>query len=141
MTTLHVNKEKINIDHLGPAQLAYIGDAVYEICIRQYLLGTGISKPGRLQKLAEGYVKAQTQHKALEAIRALLTAEEDAIVLRGRNHKHKTRPKNATVEEYNNATGFEALIGYLYLKGRSQRIDEIVAAAIQSGTEEDERVR
>lgn len=128
MTTLRT--DKIEVHQLNAAQLAYIGDAVYEICIREHLLRTGITKPGKLQKMAEGYVKAQTQHKALGTVKALLTEEEYAVVLRGRNHKHKNKPRNATVEEYNNATGLEALIGYLYLLDRSDRIEKIIAAII-----------
>jgi ribonuclease-3 family protein len=115
---------------LNPAQLAYIGDAVYEIYIRHYLLTLGIAKSAKLQQEAEALVRAGTQSKALKLIMPMLDEEENKIVLRGRNNKHKNKPQSATVEEYNNATGLEALIGYLYLCGRREKIDEIISRII-----------
>ena len=120
------NSPDIKADMLNAAQLAYIGDAVYEIYIRNYLLSLGICKSSKLQKEAEMFVKAQTQSKALKIITPMLSEEENRIVLRGRNNKHKNKPQNATVEEYNNATGLETLIGYLYLSKRAEKIDEII---------------
>ncbi len=120
------NSQDIKADMLNPAQLAYIGDAVYEIYIRNYLLSLGICKSSKLQQEAQMLVKAQTQSKALKLIKPLLSEEENKIVLRGRNNKHKNKPQNATVEEYNNATGLEALIGYLYLSKRAEKIDKII---------------
>ncbi len=120
------NSSKVKADMLNPAQLAYIGDAVYEIYIRNYLLSLGICKSSRLQQEAQLLVKAQTQSKALKIITPLLSEDENRIVLKGRNNKHKNKPQNATVEEYNNATGLEALIGYLYISKQVEKIDEII---------------
>ncbi len=120
----------INAALLNPVQLAYIGDAVYEIYIRQYLLSLGITKSSVLQHRAELFVKAQMQNEALKIITPMLSEEEQKIVLKGRNNKHKNKPKNASVEEYNNATGLEALMGYLYLNKEKKRMDEIISAII-----------
>ncbi len=111
---------------LGTLQLAYIGDAVYEIYVRNYLLSNGNINSSRLQQRAEKLVKAQAQHEALQIIAPLLNEEECRIVHRGRNQKHKSKPKNATAQEYNSATGLESLVGYLYLHRRLNRLDEII---------------
>lgn len=115
-----------NPDVLGSLQLAYIGDAVYEIYIRNYILSGGNIKSSHLQQRAEKLVKAQAQHEALEIIKPILSEEESRIVHRARNQKHKSKPKNATAQEYNSATGLESLIGYLYLHRRTGRLDEII---------------
>jgi ribonuclease-3 family protein len=91
------NSQNIKADMLNPAQLAYIGDAVYEIYIRNYLLSLGICKSSKLQQEAQMLVRAQTQSKALKIITPLLSDEENKIVLKGRNNKHKNKPQNATL--------------------------------------------
>lgn len=110
--------------------LAYIGDAVWEILIRRHLLASGEMKPNSLHKMATCYVNAKAQSKALHLILGTLSEEEAAVMKRGRNAKSGSAPKNADMIDYRHATGFEALIGYLYLQGRYERIQDIAAATI-----------
>ncbi|MBS4534020.1 Mini-ribonuclease 3 [Clostridium sp. D2Q-14] len=110
---------------LSPLQLAYIGDAVYEVLIRNYLLEHEKLSVNNLHKKAIKYVKAEGQSNIIHEMMDELTEEEIAIVKRGRNTKSATVPKNANISDYRYATGFEALIGYLYLLNRRKRIKEI----------------
>ena len=113
-----------DIEMLSPLQLAYIGDAVYELLVRTYLLNKRLSV-NKLHKVAIEYVKAKAQAQIVHILENILTEEEQMIVKKGRNAKSDTMPKNATVIDYKYATGFEALIGYLYLKGQDVRIQEL----------------
>lgn len=110
---------------LSPLQLAYIGDAVYELLIRTYLIGEKNISVHGLHKEAIKYVKAKGQKEILFSIKENLTEEEWNIVKRGRNAKSGTIPKNADIQDYKYATGFEALIGFLYLLKDHERIGEI----------------
>jgi ribonuclease-3 family protein len=110
--------------------LAYIGDAVWEIIIRQHLLYKGEMKPDRLHKFATRYVKAKSQSDVLHFLFEQLTEEETAVVKRGRNAKSGSVPKNADVIDYRHATGFECLLGYLYLQKRYDRLQELTSNAI-----------
>lgn len=113
-----------DITMLSPLQLAYIGDAVYELLVRTYLLSKKLSV-NELHKVATKYVKAKAQADIVHRLEDLLTDEELTIVKKGRNAKSNTMPKNASMIDYKYATGFEALIGYLYLKGEDTRIKEL----------------
>ncbi len=113
-----------DIDILSPLQLAYIGDAVYELLVRTYLLNKRLPV-NKLHNVAIKYVKAKAQAEIVHLLENILTDEEQRIVKKGRNAKSNTMPKNATVIDYKYATGFEALIGYLYLKGHDARIQEL----------------
>lgn len=108
--------------------LAYLGDAVYELCIREYLLSKGIIKVNDLQEEAIKYVSAKAQANYLKKMvdNNYLSNEELEVVYRGRNHKNNHKPKNTDIITYKNATGFEALIGYLKLKNNNERINEII---------------
>lgn len=108
--------------------LAYLGDAVYEIYVRRYLISLGIAKVNDLQKEALKYVSAISQEKILMQLldNEFLSEEEIAIVKRARNHKNNHKPKYASIITYKNATGLEALIGYLDLNKEFERIDEIM---------------
>ena len=108
--------------------LAYLGDAVYELAIREYLLEKGIVKVNELQKEAISYVSAKGQAAYLTRLLEsnFLTNEEKDIVYRARNHKGSRHPKNTDILTYKYATGFEALIGYLYLEKRRDRIEKIM---------------
>jgi len=108
---------------LNPLQLALIGDGVFEIFIRNYILmeNTALSA-NKIHVKAIGYVKAKSQAFMIHEIEGFLNEEEDAIYKRGRNAKSPTVPKNADVRDYRMATGFEALIGYLYLIGNKERL-------------------
>lgn len=117
---------------LNTNALAFIGDAVYEVYIREHLLGDGNPNVDVLQKKAVNYVKASRQAKALkEMMDGFLTEEEIAIAKRARNHKTTSKPKNADPVDYKNATAFEALIGYLHLEGKEERVIEIIEKAIE----------
>lgn len=108
--------------------LAYLGDAIYELAIRKYLLEQGIVKVNELQKHAIPFVSAKGQATYLTELldSDFLTDDEKDIVFRARNHKGSRHPKNTDIITYKYATGFEALIGYLYLEKNQERIEEIL---------------
>jgi Uncharacterized protein conserved in bacteria len=112
--------EEENYQQLNGIALAYLGDAVYEVFIRQHLLSTGLSKPTKLQHIATHYVSAKAQAALIDLMKAdeLLTAEEWAYFKRGRNANSHTHAKHTSVLTYRISTGFEALMGYLQLSGQ-----------------------
>jgi len=118
------------INNMAPLVLAYIGDAVYEVFIRTLLVSEGNIPVHKLHKRSVEYVKAKAQSDIIHRIMEKLTPEELDVVRRGRNAKSGTIPKNADVTEYKFATGFESLIGYLYLKKDNKRLMEILKMAI-----------
>lgn len=120
----------VDIKMLSPLQLAYIGDAVYELFIRTYLIGTKNISVNELHKEAIEYVKAKAQADITHYLEDKLTEEEWQMVKRGRNAKSGSAPKNANLLDYRYATGFETLIGFLYLNGRYERILEIFGMII-----------
>jgi ribonuclease-3 family protein len=107
---------------LNPLVLAYIGDAIYELYVREHLLNTLKVNAHELHKAAIKYVSAVAQSQTVEELLPLLTDEETAVYKRGRNTKSATIPKNAEVSEYRRATGLEAVLGYLYLTGNEERL-------------------
>lgn len=115
---------------LNPLVLAYVGDAVYEMFIRQYVISMPSQRPNHLHRTATRYVSAKAQSKALQALLPLLTEEETDIVKRGRNAKSGSTAKNADVLEYRHSTAFEALIGYLYYKQAYERLNYIMEASL-----------
>ena len=117
---------------LNPLQLALIGDGVFEVFIRSYILeqNTALSA-NKIHVKAIGYVKAKSQSDIMHEIEGFLNEEEEAIYKRGRNAKSPTVPKNADVRDYRMATGFEALIGYLYLIGHKERLEFIFNKSIE----------
>lgn len=121
--------EEKNLNMYSTAALAYLGDSVIEICVRQRLVRAGYSSSARLNKLALDYVRATCQAEAMKRIADMLTEEESAVFHRGRNIGHTNTPKSATVAEYRAATGMEALFGYLFLAGRQDRIAELFEIA------------
>ena len=110
----------------SPLTLAYIGDCVYELIIRTNLVYQANAPVNKLNQKASKMAKAQTQALMIDGIMDKLTSEEEAAYRRGRNAHSYTKAKNATTGEYRKATGFEALIGYLYLQKKFDRIMEIV---------------
>ena len=117
---------------LNTNALAFIGDAVYEVYIRDYILGDGNPNVDVLQKKAVNFVKASRQAKALkEMMNGFLLEEEILVAKRARNHKTTSKPKNADPVDYKNATAFEALIGYLHLDGNEKRVKEIIEKTIE----------
>ncbi len=114
-----------NISQISAAALAYLGDSVLELMIRERLIGLGIEKPGRLNEEARKFVTAVSQNVAYLNIAELLTPEEEAVCRRARNSSHLNIPKSASSSEYKNATSLEALFGYLHLKGENDRISAL----------------
>ena len=110
--------------------MAYVGDSVYELFIRTHLINKTKLKPHKLHIEAIKYVKAKAQAEILKKIEPNLTEEEKDIVRRGRNAENHHLPKNANVEEYMYSTAFEALIGYLYLTKKDERLKEILNMCI-----------
>ncbi len=123
--------ENRDIKTYSPLTLAYIGDGVYEIVIRTILVSNGNCPPNKLHKRASALVKAGAQSAMMEVIEPLLQEEEEAVYKRGRNAKSYTMAKNATMADYRRATGFEALMGYLYLDGREERMIELIKAGLE----------
>lgn len=115
----------------SPLTLAYIGDAIFELVVRTVLVERKNTQPEKLHKAATKIVKAETQALMIEALKEDLTEEEMAVFKRGRNAKAVTRAKNATMSEYRRATGFEALMGYLYLKGEISRMIELIHLGVE----------
>lgn len=112
---------------LSPVVLAFVGDAAYSLYVREGLVISSDYKTGELQKRSAARVSAKGQAELYSKIEAKLSEEEREIFLRGRNAKKPTKSKSATVAEYNISTGFEAVIGFLYLAGDYDRIDELLA--------------
>jgi len=118
---------------LNGLTLAYIGDSYYELCIRKYMIDKNYTKVNDLHRLTIQFVSAVAQAKIVETMlrERFLTPEEEAIVRRGRNSKPEHRRPNVDLETYRQSTGFEALIGYLYLMANQQRLDEVIQKAIE----------
>ena len=116
---------------LNPLQLALVGDGVYELFIRNSILSNNLElRAHKMHVKAIGYVKAKSQSIIMHEIEDKLTENESYIFKRGRNAKSATVPKNADVRDYRMATGFEALVGYLYLIGDTERLEFIFNTAI-----------
>ena len=123
----------VDVKQLNALALAYMGDAVLELRVREHLLLSGRTKPNTLHQEATKYVSAKAQsmivHRMMEE--QFLTEEELAIFRRGRNAKSGTVPKNTDVQTYRNSSGFEAVLGGLYLTKQYERVNEIIDYAIQ----------
>ena len=124
---LKIDRTKQEVELMSPLTWAYIGDAVYELFIRNKLINETNLKPHKLHIEAIKYVKAKSQAEKLNEIYETLTDEEKDIVRRGRNTQNHHLPKNSNVQEYMYSTAFEALIGYLYLTKQNARLREILA--------------
>ena len=121
---------------MAPLQLAYIGDSVYELFVRTMILSKD-ENVNKLHKKAIKYVKANAQAESLTKLEELLTDEEKSIVRRGRNAKINTLPKNAELSEYKRATGFESLLGFLFLSKNDKRLIELLEIAHRTPVEEE----
>ena len=121
----------VEVRTYSPLTLAYIGDGIYDLIIRSLVVAKGNTRAGELHKRTSQIVKAKTQAEMIEAILPMLTEEEADIYRRGRNAKSPTMAKNATMADYRKATGFEALMGYLYLKDEFPRIVDLVKAGVE----------
>ena len=121
---------EINITDCSPLTLAYIGDGIYEIVVRTVIVDEANRQVNKIHKAASNLVKAETQAKMIHLIMDDLTEEEVRIYKRGRNAKAVTRAKNASMSDYRTATGFEALMGWLYLTGQSERMMKLIKKGI-----------
>lgn len=121
-----------NICTYSPLTLAYIGDAVYEIIIRSIMVAHGNEQVNKLHQKSSSLVKAEAQSEIIKYLMEELTEEEEQIFKRGRNAKSFTSAKNASIQDYRMATGFEALMGYLYMEGRTERMFELVKRGISA---------
>ncbi len=113
------------LNEISTHALAYLGDCVFECCVREYLVEKGLGTSAALNREALEFVRASAQAEAMKRILPLLCEEEESVFKRGRNLGHTKTPKSATVGEYRSATGMEALFGYLHLKGQKERIREL----------------
>jgi ribonuclease-3 family protein len=136
METRVSNLDKLrneDVKQLNALALAYMGDAVLEQKVREYLLRSGRVKPNTLHREATHYVSAKAQstivHRMMDE--NFLTEQELAVFRRGRNAKSGSVPKNTDVQTYRNSSGFEAILGSLYLLGELERVYDIIAYAIQ----------
>lgn len=120
-----------DIKQMSPLVLAYMGDAVYEKYIREYVIRQGLCKNGLLHKKTIKYVSAKAQAEILHRLEEKLTEEELDIVRRGRNSNPHSTAKNVDIIDYKYATGFEALIGYLYLTKKEERLNQILEECIK----------
>lgn len=139
-------KEQFSLDDLdmktySPLTLAYIGDSIYDLIIRTLVVCQGNCPANKLHKRTSALVKASAQAEMIEKIMPLLTEEEKQIYKRGRNAKSYTMAKNASMLDYRKATGFETLMGYLYLENQMHRMIDLVKEGIRNLENVDSNVK
>lgn len=127
---------EVDVDSYSPIVLAYIGDCVYDLIIKSMVISGGNKQVHRLHEETSSYVQASAQSLMMRTMQQYLTEEEHAIYRRGRNTKSVSPARNQTITDYRRATGFEALVGYLYLKKRYERLLELVKIGLDSLKEE-----
>ncbi len=128
----------VDLKTYSPLTLAYIGDSIYDLLVRTILVKHGNAQVNKLHKRASSLVKAPAQSDMMDKILPHLTEEGEHIYKRGRNAKSFTMAKNATMAQYRRATGFEAVFGYLYLKGDLKRIIDLMKIGIEPENKEKE---
>lgn len=121
----------VDVKTYSPLTLAYIGDGVFDLIIRSVIVGKGNTKASQLHQRTSQIVKAHSQAEIAEALTELMTEEEQDVYRRGRNAKSPTMAKNATMADYRKATGFEALIGYLYVTDQFERAVELTRLGLE----------
>ena len=128
----------MDVNLINVMSLAYLGDSIYEVYIRDYLIKKGIAKVEDLQREAVKYVSAKSQAKILAYLmdNNLLNESELDVVKRGRNYKRASHPRNTDIMTYKMSSGFEAMIGYLYLTDNKDRLDEIMNYILGGSYEE-----
>ena len=131
----HLNIERDKLLSLSSLGLAHLGDSVYEVMVRSWLCLHGGAKVKDLHRATVSYVAAPAQAKRTERILPILTQEEQDVFRRGRNTAPHSVPKAASRGEYQTATGLEALFGWLYLQGRTDRLNELFALMMEEPTE------
>ena len=123
--------EDIDTVNYSPQTFAYIGDAVYEVVIRTMIVDEANRSANDLHKMSSEYAKASTQAKLAEILQEVFDEDELAIFKRGRNTKINSKAKNASFNDYKKATGFEAVIGYLYLEGKTERCLKLIKKGLE----------
>ncbi len=121
---------EVKVKQYSPLTLAYIGDAAYELVVRTVLVSRANTQVNKLHHAASNLVKAETQSRMIDVLEPHFTPEEEHIYKRGRNAKSYTSAKNASITDYRRATGFEAVMGYLYLKGEFTRMLDLIKLGI-----------
>ena len=135
-TCLNCFKEAMRLKEVeareySPLAFAYLGDAVYELAIRTFVMNHGNTQVNKMHKKTAGLVKAEAQANFYKVLEEELTEEEKAVYRRGRNAKSVTMAKHATMKDYRMATGFEALMGYLYLTEQMERMAELLGHGLK----------
>ena len=130
------SEKKLNPREYSPLALAYIGDTFFDLFVRTKIIEQGNRRVTDMHRRAVNYVRAASQARIVNILEDILTEEERDVIKWGRNAKVNTHPKGATLSEYHLATGFEALLGYLYLSGREERLREILNTAYTNFDEE-----
>lgn len=125
---LFETKPEVDIHEMSPVALAFVGDAVLELLVRARLVGSTRLQPNRLHTVATHYVSAHAQCRELEILEPLLTEAEANVLRRGKNASKASVAKHATVQEYRASTGLECLLGWLYLQGENDRIQQLFDA-------------
>ena len=133
--------EELNPKELSPLVLAYIGDSVYDLYVRSRLVSEGGARVRDLHKRATERVNATAQCETAHQIMPYLTEEEQAVYRRGRNTKSIHAPRKSEILEYRHATGLEALVGYLYITGRKERLTEILNLCYQSADQQNSAIK
>ena len=128
------NNGNPNPNTVPTLNLAFIGDGVFDLIVREYLVKNSSAHVGELNKAKVGMVNCKTQAEFAKKLIPVLTDEEAEIFKRGRNTKVNSASKHSTISDYHAATGLETLFGYLYLKGESDRIKELFARIVESGS-------
>lgn len=124
--------QEVDIKEYSPLALAYIGDSIYDLIIKSLVLNEGNKQVQKMHKETSTYVQASAQSLMMRKIQEHLTEEEHAVYKRGRNAKSVSPAKNQSITDYRRATGFEALMGYLYLKKDWKRMIELVKIGLDS---------
>ena len=125
---LFETKPEVDIHEMSPVALAFVGDAVLELLVRARLVGSTRLQPNRLHTVATHYVSAHAQCRELEILEPLLNEAEANVLRRGKNASKASVAKHATVQEYRASTGMECLLGWLYLRGENDRIQQLFDA-------------
>ena len=127
-----LNLQEVDADSYSPLVLAFIGDCVYDLVIKSMIISRGNTQVHKLHEETSRFVQASTQSLMMRTMQQHLTEEEHAIYRRGRNAKSVSPAKNQSITDYRRATGFEALLGYLYLKKDYERLMALVKAGLDS---------
>lgn len=127
----HLQLGDIDPKTMSPLVLAYIGDSIYDLAVRTFVISKGNMQVNKLNRHACSLVKAEMQSKMVGFLEPLLKPNEEAVYKRGRNAKSYTSAKNASITDYRRATGFEALMGYLYLNGEYNRMMELIREGLK----------